>query len=252
MVSFFKTLAEIDQSRLPAALCIITRSSGSTPGKVGAKMLVYADNSTEGTIGGGNIEQLVTNKIPELIEAGKPTTLKFDLTKDAAMECGGKVEVYVEPLSAGLPLFIFGAGHVGKEICKLASGFGFNISLIDPRTELIEKIDIPGVNLIEQDYLQAIEHITFNTKTYIVIVTPKHKFDEDVLRACINKDWCYLGMIGSKNKIESARKKMIADAYDEELLNKVDMPIGVNINSVTPDEIAVSIVAGLIHVKNKT
>lgn len=234
-----------------SALCIVTNISGSTPGKSGAKMIVYSDGSIEGTVGGGAIEKQVIADALNVIKTQTPQFKEYNLKTDLSMTCGGTAGVYIEPITKPAKLFIFGAGHIGKYIAQYAPDMGFETYLVDWRKELFESSENIRYTQICKQYLEAINEISFDSNTYCVIVTPGHVMDEEVLAAIGNKTLAYVGLIGSKRKIETLRKLFLQEKYlTEEELNRVDMPIGIKFNAITPAEIAVSIIAKLIDVKN--
>jgi xanthine dehydrogenase accessory factor len=244
-------IEEIKKSGKNAALCIIVNTRGSSPRKIGTKMIVYLDGSLEGTIGGGCLELQVIDDALITIASKQAKTFSYNLEKDLSMNCGGYAEVYIEPILQEEELVIFGGGHIGKAITKYASDFGFNIILIDHRKDIQSFIDLEGFSIINKDYIEALDEVNFNENTYVVIVTPKHAYDEAILEKVAKFDCAYIGMIGSKTKVAKARKRMLEEnilTMDE--LNKVDMPIGIKFNAQTPEEIAISILAKLIDVKN--
>jgi len=214
-------------------------------------MIVLEDGNIWGTIGGGSLELKVIEDAGKAISLNQPQKFIYDLGEDLSMHCGGTAEVYVEPVNPALKLFIFGAGHIGKALVKYAPDFGFRITLIDHRKELTDQFDVNSVDLIPDDYMKAIDKLNFDLNTFIVIVTPKHAFDEEILARCGTKQFAYLGMMGSKTKVALARKRLIEEKrLTEEQLAKVDMPIGIKFNAQTPEEIAISILAKLIDIKN--
>ncbi|RPH30047.1 MAG: XdhC family protein [Bacteroidales bacterium] len=234
-----------------SALCIVTNVSGSTPGKAGAKMIVYSDGSIEGTVGGGSIEKTVIADALNVIKSQTPLFKEYNLKTDLSMICGGALGIYIEPISKPAKLFIFGAGHIGKYIAHYAPDMGFDTTLIDWREDIFEDPENIRYAQICKPYLEAIKDISFDDATYCVIVTPNHEMDEDVLAALGKRTSAYLGLIGSKRKIETLRKHFLQERIlAEEELNRVDMPIGIKFNAITPAEIAVSIIAKLIDVKN--
>ena len=244
-------IAEIGKSGKKAALCIIVDTKGSSPRKAGSKMIVFDDKTIEGTIGGGSLEFKVMDDAQKVITDNKPQKFIYNLEEDLSMHCGGTAEVYIEPLLPNSNLYIFGAGHIGKALAKYASDFGFHIILIDHRKEITDGIDIHNTQLIREDYIIAAQKLEFSADDLIVIVTPKHAFDEEVLAVCAKKTFGYLGMIGSKTKIALARKRLMEEkVLTEQELDKVDMPIGIKFNAQTPEEIAISILAKLIDVRN--
>jgi xanthine dehydrogenase accessory factor len=244
-------IAEIKRSGEKAAFCIIVETKGSSPRKAGSKMIVFENGSTEGTIGGGSLEMKAIEDAMKVISENKPMKFAYELEDDLSMHCGGTAEVYIEPLVPILKLMIFGAGHIGKALIKYAPDFGFNITLIDHRKELLDNFDSEKIELINEKYLKAAERLVSDQNTCIVIVTPKHVFDEEVLALFAKKPFAYLGMIGSKTKIALARKRLIEEKkLTEKELDRVDMPIGIKFNAQTPEEIAISILAKLIDIKN--
>jgi xanthine dehydrogenase accessory factor len=234
-----------------SALCIVTNISGSTPGKAGAKMIVFSDGSIDGTVGGGGIEKHVIAEAINVIKTQTPFFKEYNLQTDLSMTCGGTIGVYIEPISKPSKLYIFGAGHIGKYIAKYAPDMGFETTLIDWRNDIFENPEAIKYVQVCKPYLEAINDISFNSETYCVIVTPNHEMDEEVLAAVGKKDTAYVGLIGSKRKIETLRKLFLQEnILTEDELNRVDMPIGIKFKAITPAEIAVSIIAKIIDVKN--
>ena len=214
-------------------------------------MIVYEDGTIEGSIGGGSLELKVAANAQIVIAQNQPQKFSYDLEDDLSMHCGGTAEVYIEPITPELSLYIFGAGHIGKALAKYAPDFGFSVIIIDHRNDLLQDKSFTGATIIQNDYNKAAEELDFDNNAYIVIVTPKHQFDEAVLALCAKKVFAYLGMIGSKTKVALARKRLLDEKIlTEQELEKVDMPIGIKFNAETPEEIAISILVKLIDVKN--
>ncbi len=251
MQNILSDIKEIVNTGKKAALCILVDTKGSTPGKTGAKMIVFEDGRQEGTVGGGSLEMAVIENAKKVIAKGLPEKFVYNLDEDLSMNCGGFAEVYIEPLIPPLKLYIFGAGHIGKALSEFAPDFGFSVTFFDNRN-----VDIPddlnaNKEYIGKDYFKSIDSVDFDNNTYIVIVTPKHSYDEEILSVCAKKPAAYIGMIGSKTKIAKARKRLLDNGIlTAEELDKVDMPIGIKFNAITPKEIALSILAKMIDVKN--
>jgi xanthine dehydrogenase accessory factor len=244
-------LPELKQQGKPFVLCLVTEAQGSTPRKEGARMIVFSDGSIMGTIGGGSVEMQAIAESMHVLESGKPVKKKYQLEDDLQMHCGGNMEIYFEPFFDDLKLYIFGAGHVGREVGKYAKEFGFSIVFIDHRQEIYKEFDSSYASCIISDYVQSLGEIKFGPRDFIVITTPKHEYDENLLEQLAKEKLAYLGMIGSKRKVAEARKRLLAEkALTEEQLDFVDMPIGIPFHAETPAEIAISIVAKLIDVKN--
>lgn len=247
MIGIYEKLLEIKSLHKPAALCIIVDTKGSTPRKTGAKMIVYEDSKIFSTIGGGALEHKVISESIEVIRSGKPMLLHYDLDKDLDMSCSGKVSIYIEPVTSLLRLYLMGAGHVNQAVARYAKNFGFDPVFIDER----EGIESQGLRIINKPYLSAIGEIIFNKSTFIVIATPDHANDETALIACAKKNFAYLGMIGSRSKIEKLKIKLLNNSIlTQEELDRVNMPIGIKFAAESAEEIAISILAKLIDVKN--
>jgi xanthine dehydrogenase accessory factor len=186
-----------------------------------------------------------------IISCGTAFTKKFHLEEDLQMHCGGTMQVYFEAISCLPKLYIFGGGHIGKALAGYAPGLGFRPFVFDQREGIFESWNMPEVETRTGDYLQIIRSLIFDTNTYIVIVTHQHEFDEKVLLASALQEHAYIGMIGSKRKVAEIRKKALENnTLSAEQLACVDMPIGLPFAAETPAEIAISIVAKMIDVKN--
>ncbi len=238
----------------PAALVTIVAAHGSTPQRVGAKMLVFADGRTVGTIGGGCYENDAFWKAREAIRAGsQPQVVRYELDDDLAAEsgliCGGQMEVYIEPLSPSPHLYVAGAGHVAASLASIAHEAGFRVHVIDDREKFANPERFPAADLIVQaipDWLQA---ATLPPSAYVVVVTRGHRHDLDALRALAGRELKYVGMIGSRAKVKRIEDALLAEGVSADFLRSVHAPIGLDIGAVTPAEIAVSIVAELIAVR---
>lgn len=251
MQEILNDLNSVIQQGIPAVLCLVTETTGSTPRKAGSKMLVFEDGTIKGTVGGGSIEFQTIQDALKIISGGEPFKKRFHLEADLKMHCGGTMEIYFEPLGCLPKLYIFGGGHIGKALAAYATGLGFRPFVFDQREGIFDDWNLPGVETQNGDFLHLIEKLTFDAHTYIVIVTHKHDFDETVLLACLPHEFAYLGMIGSNRKVAEIRKNALeTHGIAEARLNKVNMPIGIPFAAETPSEIAISIIAKMIDVKN--
>ena len=251
MQEIFTDLKTVVEQGIPAVLCVVTATTGSTPRKAGSKMLVFADGSVKGTIGGGSIEFQVIQDALGLMSCGEPRMKKFYLENDLKMQCVGTMEVYFESIGCLPKLYIFGGGHIGKALAGYATGLGFRPFVFDQREGIFETWNLRGIETQVGDYLQTIDALTFDKNTYVVVVTHQHECDEKVLFACAGREWAYLGMIGSKRKVAEIRNQALGQKLlSAEILSKIDMPIGIPFAAETPAEIAISIIAKMIDVKN--
>jgi xanthine dehydrogenase accessory factor len=251
MQTIFSKIEELRSEGKKAALCVVISTAGSTPRKIGAKMLVLEDGSIYGTIGGGSVEKDVMEHAVESLKNENPIVKKYKLEEDLKMQCGGSMEVYIEPLNVMKKLYVFGAGHIGKAVSKLALDLEFNITVFDTREGIFNDIEFKGCKCICKDYYKAIEEALFDENTFVVIVTPKHEFDEEILKRVVVKPHAYVGMIGSKRKVEIIKKNLSAEKIiPQKEIDRIDMPVGIPFAAETPNEIAISIVAKLIDVRN--
>ncbi len=214
-------------------------------------MIVYENGSIYGTIGGGALEKTIINRALEAIKNNNAFIAEHNLVKDLAMCCGGTVSVFIEPVMNRRKLYIFGAGHVGKALACFATSLDFNITLIDDRYDAFENIEAQEYEVLNAHHSTAIAQLEFDEGTFVVILTYDHQHDREILALTSKKPHCYIGMIGSKRKVEIARKNMLAgNLMLPEELEQIDMPVGIDIKAVTPQEIAISILAKLILVRN--
>jgi xanthine dehydrogenase accessory factor len=218
-------------------------------------MLVYADGRTVGTIGGGCYENDAFGKAREAIRTRKPLTVKFELNDDFAQEtgliCGGQMEVFIEPVEPSPELFVFGAGHVGYFVGKMAHETGFKVHVIDDREKFASSERFgEGIDVIVDEIPTWIENHVLPPTAYVVIVTRGHTHDLDTMRALAQRSLRYLGLIGSKAKVKRIFDALREEGIPADKLRVVHAPIGLDIGAITPQEIAVSILAELIAVKH--
>jgi xanthine dehydrogenase accessory factor len=233
------------------ALATIINVRGSIPSFHTAKMLVRDDESIVGTIGGGCVEAEVWQAAREVMEREKPRTLTFNLNQDPKFDtglvCGGTLEVYVEPILPIPVLYLFGAGHVALNVYKVAKIAGFDVVVIDDRETYANCDRFPDAReIIAEDFDRASEKIVPSENSYLVIATRGHRDDMRILRWAVQTSPRYLGMIGSRRKVISIYRELEKEGVDAHLFEKVMAPIGLEIGAVTPEEIAVSIVAEMI------
>jgi xanthine dehydrogenase accessory factor len=233
----------------------IVRSNGSTPQRTGAKMLVFADGRTVGTIGGGCYESDAIGKAREAIATGQPLLARYDLNDDFVQEsgliCGGQMDVYIDPIAPAPRLFVIGAGHVGFHLARAAADAGFRIHVVDDREKFANAERFPMADAVVVDDIAAWLHrVELPASSYVVVVTRGHTHDFDALRALAARDLRYLGLIGSRAKVARVFDALQAEGLPVECLERVHAPIGLDIGAITPAEIAVSILAELIAVRH--
>ena len=251
----FAAVADALERGEPAALVTIVATHGSAPQRVGAKMLVYADGRIVGTIGGGCYENDAFWKAREAIANRRPQLLHYELADDFAQEtgliCGGQMDVYIEPIEPSPELYIVGAGHVGFHLARLAHEVGFRVTVVDDREKFANAERFPTAEEVVVDDIPGwVGRAHLPPHAYAVIVTRGHTNDLEALRALAPHDLRYLGLIGSRAKVARIFDALKTDRMPDEQLQRVHAPIGLDIGAVTPQEIAVSILAELIAVKH--
>jgi xanthine dehydrogenase accessory factor len=251
----FAAVANALERGEPAALVTIVSAKGSTPQRVGAKMLVFADGRIVGTIGGGCYENDAFWKAREAITSRRPELVHYELDDDFAQEtgliCGGQMDVYIEPIEPSPDLYVIGAGHVGFYLARVAHEVGFRVHVVDDREKFANRERFPdAVEVVVDDIPEWIARAQLPPHAYAVIVTRGHTNDLEALRALAPLELRYLGLIGSRAKVARIYEALVADQMPPDTLKHVHAPVGLDIGAVTPQEIAVSILAELIAVKH--
>ncbi len=253
-VDLYEEIVEMRRTGRRGALATIINVRGSIPSFQTAKMLVRDDGSIVGTIGGGCVEADVWQAAREVMQEEKPRTLTFNLNQnpkyDTGLVCGGTLEVYVEPVLPIPQLYIFGAGHVAYNVYKVARLAGFDVTVVDDRETYASRERFPEAKeVIAEEFDAAMAKVDVTESAFIVIVTRGHRDDMRVLRWAVQTPAKYVGMIGSKRKVITIYKELENEGLPGHLFEKVMAPIGLEIGAVTPEEIAVAVVAELIAFK---
>jgi xanthine dehydrogenase accessory factor len=237
-----------------AALVTVVATEGSTPQKAGARMLVYGDGRIFGTIGGGCLEAEMSWRAREAIEASRPRLVSYDLTPDQAGEdglvCGGRMQVFIEPIEGTPVLCLFGAGHVAQPLARMAKACGFRVEVADDRVKFANAERFPDADLVVVDgYAAAAARMTLGPRSYAVVVTRGHKGDAEALEAALARGSRYVGLLGSRPKVVHIFTALEERGIAKEQLARIQAPMGLEIGAQTPDEIAISILAELIAVR---
>jgi xanthine dehydrogenase accessory factor len=246
---------ELEEKGIPAALCTIVQSTGSTPRHTGSKMIVYPDGHISGSIGGGLIENQVVEEALKVIKSGKSKKTSYDLVDPSKGDvgiCGGHVEVYIEPIGHKPLLIVVGGGHVGRAVLHLAKWLGFRTALSDDRPEFCT----PEANPDSEIFLpvpmeEIVNQVEINQNTSLVLTTRGYDIDIKGIPSLLEKKPGYIGVIGSKRRWVVTRKALIANGIAEDAIAKIRSPLGLELNAETPEEIAVSIMAEVIMVRNQ-
>ncbi len=247
------TLAECISNNRPAALVTVVSTAGSAPGKPGAIMVVEESGTSTGTVGGGNLEHKITSEALAAIQLGQSKEVTYDLSsnKELGMTCGGMVRVFIKVFETPPKLIVVGAGHIGLELYKLALLQGFQIVVIDIRGELASPERFPqATREVVDDIGAALKEYPIGSDCYVTIATATHEMDRFALEAVIESDARYIGMIGSSGKIKKIFQYLLSQNISRADIEKVYAPMGLNIASIRPREIALSIFSEILLVKN--
>jgi xanthine dehydrogenase accessory factor len=255
-MDLFEEIVRMRRAGRRGALATIVHTNGSIPSYESSRMLVRDDGSIAGTVGGGCVEADVWAAAKEVMESEQPRKMTFNLNNEAAYDsgliCGGTLEIFVEPILPVAMLYLFGAGHVSTAVSRVAHQAGFGVGIIDDREAFANTERFPMASEIYTSYENAFEMIRPNAAAYLVIVTRGHKDDMRVLEWAVGTEARYIGMIGSRRKVISVYKALEKEGHALKKFERVHAPVGLDIGALTPEEIAVSIVAELISVRRNS
>lgn len=253
MVDLFEEIVRMRRAGMRGALATIVHTNGSIPSFESSRMLVREDGSIAGTIGGGCVEADVWAAAREVMQKETPRKMVFNLNHEASYDsgliCGGTLEIFVEPILPQPVVYLFGGGHVSMAVANAASAAGFGIAVVDDRETFANAERFPMAQSIHTSYEDAFKNIQPNASTYLIIVTRGHKEDMRVLAWAARTEARYVGMIGSKRKVLAVYKALENEGYRTEEFARVYAPMGLDIGALSPEEIAVSIVAELIVIR---
>jgi xanthine dehydrogenase accessory factor len=250
LADIYDEVARLHREGVAGVVATVVSVGGSTPRGAGAKMIVYPDGRTLGSVGGGAIESTVIDRARELAGSREPVLLSFDLEDDTGMVCGGQMDIFLEPVAASPMVLVIGGGHVGQAVASAAKHAGFRVNVVDDRPEVVTAERFPSV---DRRFVGGTEllggDLSVDDSTFVVVVTRGHRFDRDWIEALIDTRPRYLGMIGSATKVRRTFDEMVEGGVSRDVLATIYAPIGLDIGAETPDEIAVSVVAEMIAVR---
>lgn len=263
MSDIYQKLNELRQQGKDVVLVTVTEKEGMGPADVGKKMLVAEDNTAFGTVGGGSIEYYAREKCKEILKSRESFTEKYILNdKDIKiddgsvvlpMACGGKVTLFYEFIGPKQYVYIFGAGHCGAALAKLLKPLGFFTTIIDNRPDVIAKLDDSADIKVVEGFAQYIQKHRIPDDRYIVVSTPSHLYDFDVLDKIFELKIKpkYFGMLCSKKKIGDYLKRAYEIHGKDIDLSNFYSPIGLQTGGDSPEEVAISIAAEILSIYYK-
>ncbi len=256
MLAFQDKLAEHLRQGRTVAVATIVASRGSTPRKVGAKMIVQESGAIDFTLGGGAFEALVIEDAKEVLRSGEAAIKCYRFLpvgeNATGMTCGGEVEVFLEPAKRAPRLVIFGGGHVAMPLARAARDLGFRIAVIDDRPAFAARDRFPDADeivLAEGGFARV--DFPLEPEDFVVIVTRCHQTDEASLRLVLAEDRepAYVGVVASRRKAKVLLARLAQEGVPRERLEEIRTPIGLDIGAETPEEIAVSILGEVLAVR---
>jgi xanthine dehydrogenase accessory factor len=254
-MSLYSKLSELELTGKKAILCIVTNTRGSTPRHSGSKMIVYPDGTIDGTVGGGEIEALCIEESIKLLNDGSTKILNYKLVNPELGDpgvCGGEVDIYLEVIGKKQTLLIVGAGHVGQKLAFLSKWLGFTTDFIEDREELSNKeSSVNGISFYStiEEYLSSKQN--FSSKNLFVVLTTRSlEIDVKILPKILEVNPAYIGVIGSKKRWLKTTELLAKSGIVDSEIQKIFSPIGLDLKSETPEEIALSIMAEIMIVKN--
>ena len=244
----------------------VVDTHGSTPRKKGAYLLMKRSGERIGTVGGGKLEAETEKICLETLKTKQSRIYHFHLNKEDQdgidMRCGGDADIAIDYIDASNPsnfiedfgqkttAYIFGAGHVAYALEPVLRYIGFETVVMDDRKQFANRERYPeAAEVIVGDFEDAFHGMKPDENSYIIIVTRGHAADLTVLRQAIQQKNAYIGMIGSRIKVEANRRQLEEEGVPKEVLDRVYSPIGLKIHAETPEEIAISVAAEMIQVR---
>jgi xanthine dehydrogenase accessory factor len=248
--SIYQSLAELEATHQPAALCTVVKTSGSTPRHSTSKMLVYPDGHILGSVGGGELENRVRQEALDSLADGKPRLLSYSMTDPSRGDvglCGGQVEVFVEPILPSPMLVVIGGGHVGKAVAHLAKWLGLRVAITDDRPEFCTPAANPDADEFYPISMTELpQHLNITPQTYLVLTTRGSSVDVAGLPVLLDTPAGYIGVIGSRRRWATTVKELHESGISDDVLKRIHSPMGLGIGAETPEEIAVSILAEVL------
>lgn len=250
-LNIYQEVARIKQKGGSAILATLISVDGTFPKGDGSKALMKASGEKIGSLfAGDELEQRIVRESEALMKENKPRVIVLSSGREDVQ--WKKMEVLLEPIISEPTVHIFGGGHVSQQLVSLAKRVYFKVVVIDDREMFANRERFPEADeVIVSEFERSFERLTIDDSSYIVIVTRGHLYDGFVLEQAVKTNARYIGMIGSKKKIRTLYQNLMEKGIPKGTLDRVYAPIGLDINSETPEEIAVSIVAQLIKVRGQ-
>jgi xanthine dehydrogenase accessory factor len=246
------------RSGAPVAVATVIAAPAGGPVAPGEKLLLRADGSRLGGLGGGAFEEAVVEDARAALEAFPRTATQSAyyrlegarIHRLEARDSPDACEVMIEVVESPATLLIVGGGHIGLALATVGAMCGFSVAVVDDRETYANAERFPMADrVMAGDVGEQLDAFPVGPTTYVVLVSRGHKVDEQGLRHVLGRGAAYIGMIGSKRRVSTVLRHMAEEGFALEELERVYTPIGIDIGAETPEEIAVSIMAEVIMVR---
>lgn len=239
----------------PVVLATIVETSRSVPRHAGTKMLVYADGTIVGTVGGGEMEAQAVAAALSTIQSGKPQLVEYGLVDPSQGDpgiCGGELKLYMEPYMPAHTVYVIGCGHVGRAVIDLSHWLGYRTIAIDDRAELVSEEAMPNADIrFCGPVPEALAANPVGEDASVVVVTRSPELDAEIVPTLLDTPAGYIGVMGSKRRWQSTKERILSQGINEAAMERIHVPIGLDINAETLEEIAVSIMSQVIEANRR-
>lgn len=238
----------------PGVLATVVRAERSTPRGPGAKLIVHADGHLTGTVGGGAAEAHVVAQAGGVLESGECRLVTIDLDGGHGV-CGGRMEVFLEPVLRAVPFVVIGGGHIGRAMVELGRTLPFRFLLVDDRPEILAGVsEGPGVRALVCGAGELAPHLRAAAGGAVLVASRGHEHDADYLEALLRAEpalprpFAFLGLLGSRAKTALTTQELGRRGLEAAALGRLRAPVGLDLGDETPAEIALSVLAEALAV----
>ncbi len=240
----FDALLRVVELRRIADLVTIISVPEGGPLAPGAKVLIEGGGAIHGTLGDPELDRAVLDDARQALEDRKSRVESYQIGRPGAAP---RVEVFHEVLDPQPQLLVLGAGHIAVPLARFGKMVGFEVVVVDDREKYANRERFPEADrVICADFGETLRDFPITPSTYVVIITRAHTYDEEALRLILGKPAAYIGMIGSRRRVQTVFRTLAAEGYAREGIQDIRAPIGLDIGSELPEEIALSIISEVV------
>jgi xanthine dehydrogenase accessory factor len=251
-MGFHGKVEELTITGETVAIVTVTNVEGSTPQDPGSEMLVRTDGETIGTVGGGTVEELSRQAAVEAIEERESDTKTWELDPNGntGMVCGGEMTVFINVVEGKRRLLIAGGGHIGKPLARMAGEMDYEVCVVDDREEYTDPERFPNAEVFYGNYKEGIAHFGVTDNTAVTIATRSGTTDRSAAYEALSQGAYYVGLVASENKANHVQEGLRDDGLDEELIDQLHSPVGLDLGGSDPEDVALSILSELNRVRH--